>query len=147
MNPDELQIPAYARKQLFVTDIESWSALTLREGNTIAIVMNTSHVLTRQANDLAHELAHIDLRHVPNRVEVSTTGLLLLSDYSDEQEQEADWYAGALLLPRDALAAARRHRKTVEQIAQHFRVSKALCEWRIRMTGVEIQLNRARRAS
>lgn len=44
---------------------------------------------------------------------MSSTGLLLLSDYSDDQEDEADWLAAALLLPRDALvrgAADRRHR-------------------------------------
>jgi Zn-dependent peptidase ImmA (M78 family) len=50
-----------------------------------------------------HELAHIELRRAPARVEVSETGLLLLSDYADEQEQEADWLAAALLLPLDGL--------------------------------------------
>ena len=147
MDPDTLGIPEHARKQLFVTDYESWSALTLKEGDTIAIVMNTKHALTRQANDLAHEMAHLDLHHLPNRVEVSKTGLMLLSDYSDEQEQEADWYAGALLLPRDALAAARRRQHSVAQIAKYFKVSEKLCDWRIRMTGVDVQISRSRRAS
>jgi Zn-dependent peptidase ImmA (M78 family) len=142
-----LDIPDYARKQLFVADYESWSALTIREDDVTAIIINPSHARTRQANDLTHELAHLDLKHVPNRVEVSPSGLLLLSDYSDEQEQEADWYAGALLLPRDALAAARRRQRTTAQIAQQYRVSEKLCEWRIRMTGVDVQMYRARRAS
>jgi len=35
-----------------------------------------------------NELAHIELRPSPARVEVSDSGLLLLSDYSDEQEAE-----------------------------------------------------------
>jgi len=50
------------------------------------IVINPSHAITRQRSDLMHELAHIELRHSPARVEVSRSGLLLLSDYSDEQE-------------------------------------------------------------
>jgi len=92
-----------------------------------------------------HEIAHVELRHVPNRVEVSkATGLLLLSDYSDEQELEADWYGGTLLLPRNVLSYYRARRRTASEIAALFGVSEALCEWRLRMTGVEIQLQRVR---
>jgi hypothetical protein len=96
--------------QLTVIDGDSWSAMTLQLNGLFAIVVNPSHALTRQRNDLMHELAHIELRHAPARVEVSENGLLLLSDYSDEQEQEADWLAAALLLPRDALVQSRSSR-------------------------------------
>ncbi len=68
----------------------------------LANVLNPANALTRQRNDLMHELAHIELKHAPAR-DFSKSGLLLLSDYSDEQEKEADWYAAALLLPRGAL--------------------------------------------
>ena len=81
--------------------------MTIKEGETLGIVLNTAHDITRQRNDLMHELAHVELRHVAARVEVSGSGLLLLSDYSEEQEQEADWHAGALLLPRDAILRLR----------------------------------------
>jgi len=90
-----------------------------------------------------HELAHIELRHSPARVEVSDSGLLLLSDYSDEQEQEADWFAAALLLPRDGLIRLRSGRKTAAEIAAYYGVSEPLCQWRLRMTGVETQMRRA----
>jgi Zn-dependent peptidase ImmA (M78 family) len=109
----------------------------------IGIVLNPEHAATRQRNDLMHELAHIDLKHVPTRVDVSPTGMLLLSDYSDEQEQEADWLAGALLLPRDGLVRLRRQSKTVSDVATFYGVSNALCEWRLRMTGVDVQIRRA----
>ena len=91
--------------------------MTLKEGNLIGVIVNPSHVQTRQRNNLMHELAHFELKHVPTRVDVSSTGLLLLSDYSDEQEQEADWLAAALLLPRNALMVLRSSGRTVEQIA------------------------------
>jgi Zn-dependent peptidase ImmA (M78 family) len=52
-----------------------------------AIVINPEHAVTRQRVDLMHELAHIELRHSPARVEASDSGLLLLSDYSDEQDR------------------------------------------------------------
>jgi hypothetical protein len=75
--------------------------MTLQAAGKFTIVLNPCHALTRQRSDLMHELAHVELRHSPARVEVSQSGLLLLSDYSDEQEREADWFGAGLLLPRE----------------------------------------------
>lgn len=141
----KLGLPKRVFSQLTVIDGDSWSAMTLQLEETFAIVLNPAHAITRQRNDLMHELAHIELRHVPTRVEVSETGLLLLSDYSDEQEQEADWLAAALLLPRDGLVHLRSVRLSAAEIANRYGVSEALCEWRLRMTGVDVQMRRAYR--
>jgi Zn-dependent peptidase ImmA (M78 family) len=138
-----LDISPKAIRQLTVDDQDSWSAMTLREKEQFAIVLNPAHKATRQRNDLMHELSHIELKHVPARVDVSQSGMLLLSDYSDEHEQEADWHAGALLLPRIALVHHRSHKKTAAEIAAVYGVSEALCEWRLRMTGVDTQLRRS----
>lgn len=140
-----LGLPAKETSQLTVIDGDSWSAMTLQLDGAFAIVLNPSHAITRQRNDLMHELAHIELEHTPARVEVSETGLLLLSDYSDEQEQEADWLAAALLLPRDGLIQLRSARQSTPEIANLYGVSEALCEWRLRMTGVDVQMRRAYR--
>lgn len=129
--------------QLTETDASSWSALTLQVDGVFAIVINPAHAKVRQRNDLAHELSHILLRHVPARVDVAPSKLLLLSDYSDEQEQEADWQAGALLVPRNGLVRLRSCQQSVADIAEHFGVSTALCEWRLRMTGVDVQMRRS----
>jgi Zn-dependent peptidase ImmA (M78 family) len=131
--------------QLSVVDRDSWSAMTLQEENILVIILNPAHALTRQRNDLMHELAHIQLEHKPARVEVSKIGMMLLSDYSEEQEQEADWLAGTLLLPRDGLWQMRSQAKSVSEIGSFYGVSDALTEWRIRMTGVDTQLQRSRR--
>jgi Zn-dependent peptidase ImmA (M78 family) len=130
-------------RQLLKIDSGSWSAMTLREDGVTALVLNPSHVRSRQCNDLMHELAHVELKHVPTRVDVSPTGLLLLSDYSAEHEQEADWLAGSILLPRDALVAQRRKGRSVEQIAAAYGVSRELTDWRLRMTGADVQLRRS----
>ena len=138
-----LELSRKAIHQLTVADCDSWSAMTLRDGQHYVFVLNPAHKPTRQRNDLMHELAHVELKHVPTRVEVSQSGMLLLSDYSDDQEQEADWYAGALLVPRTALLHHRSQRKTTAEIAAMYDVSEALCEWRLRMTGVDTQLRRS----
>jgi hypothetical protein len=139
----ELGLPPGAVRQLIQVDPDSWSAMTIQEVQAFGIVLNPAHAMTRQRSDLMHELAHIELRHVPARVQVSVTGLMLLSDYSEDQEQEADWHAAALLLPREGLMRLRAQQKSSDEIAGHYGVSKSLTEWRLRMTGVDIQIRRS----
>lgn len=137
-----LDLTAQAIQQLTVKDSDSWSAMTLQDHGVTAVVVNPAHADTRTQNDLMHELSHIKLGHKPARVEVSKSGLMLLSDFSEEQEQEADWQAAALLLPREGILELRSRSVMTLTIAQHYGVSPALCEWRLRMTGVEVQLRR-----
>ena len=56
---------------------------------------------------------------------------------------EADWHAAALLLPHDGLVRLRAQRKSADEIATHYGVSKSITEWRLRMTGVDIQMRRS----
>ena len=132
-------------QQLIHVDSASWSAMTLFDRGIHLIVVNPAHAPTRKQSDLMHELAHIELGHAPTRVEVSATGLLLLSDYADDQEQEADWHAGALLLPRDGILQLLAQGSSVASIARYYGVSEALCEWRVRMTGCYKQMQRRAR--
>ena len=131
-------------KQLTEVDPDSWSGCTVKECGLTAIIINPAHPKTRQANTLMHEWAHIKLRHKPNRVDRSANGLLLLSDYPKEIEDEADWLAGALLAPREGLLIYRKKGMSVEAIASIYGISRELTNWRLRMTGIEKQL-RARR--
>jgi Zn-dependent peptidase ImmA (M78 family) len=140
----ELKISDSARSQLLKDDSDSWSGMTLRDGDVVAIVLNPVHAPTRRSNTLMHELSHVVLKHVPARVDVSDSGLLLLSHYADDAEAEADWLAAALLLPRDALVSLRRRGESAAAIASSFGTSEQLCEWRLRMTGVDTQIRRAR---
>ncbi|WP_346892504.1 ImmA/IrrE family metallo-endopeptidase [uncultured Roseibium sp.] len=133
INPDHLA-------QLTIHDPDSWSGVTIREGNATAIIINSAHPVTRQANTLIHEWAHVELRHKPNRVDRSEAGLLLLSDYPPELEEEADWLAGAVLVPRDGLLYFRGRGLDKDQIAAYYGVSAELANWRLRMTGVEKQI-------
>ena len=142
LNFADLKLTPDCKVRLLQTDSDSWSGMTLREGTTTAIIVNPSHTLARQCSTLMHELAHFILRHAPARVDVSASGLLLLSEYSEDSEAEADWLAAALLLPRDVLMRHRRRGDSTVQIAARFGTSEQMCEWRLRMTGVDLQLKR-----
>jgi Zn-dependent peptidase ImmA (M78 family) len=139
---DTIELTEKSKLRLLVTDCESWSGMTLNEAGLTAIIVNPNHSRGRQTSTLMHELAHFILKHVPAQVNVSTSGMLLLSDYSDEGEAEADWLAAAMLLPRETLIAWRRRGESIPAIAAAFGVSEQLCEWRVRMTGVDVQLKR-----
>jgi Zn-dependent peptidase ImmA (M78 family) len=126
--------------QLLVKDADSWSGMTLYENGEHLIVLNSSHSPARRTATLMHEIAHIDLDHIPVDVDVSSSGLVLLSDYSSDQEEEADWLGGALLLPEPALMHHRSRGLSIASIAALYGVSEQLCGWRCRMTGVEKRL-------
>lgn len=136
----ELDLEPEHAIQLLERDPDSWSGMTLFDEGVHVVVLNSSHPRTRQTATLMHELAHITLEHSPAEVSISTSGLVWLSDYSPDQEDEADWLGGALLLPERALLSLRRRGLSVSSIATTFGVSEALCQWRCRMTGVEKRL-------
>ena len=131
-------------KQLLERDKESWSAVTLKVGATCLTIVNSEHSLNRQRSSITHELAHIILKHEPDRIDVSTKGYLLLSTFEKEKEDEANWLAGALLVPREGLRRIFRSTKDPQRLAHHLGVSRKLLEWRLRMTGVAVQARRAK---
>jgi len=136
----DLELESEHADQLLVRDPDSWSGMTLLEDGEHVVVLNSSHSEARRASTLMHELAHIILEHIPAQVEVSPSGLVLVSEYSIDQEEEADWLGAALLLPEAALFKLRGRGISVETIAQQFGVSSQICNWRCRMTGVEKRL-------
>jgi len=141
---EEMGLSDESRRQLLEVDPTSWSGMAIRESGLIGVLVNPTHSPERQASTMMHESSHIVLKHVPVRVDVSSAGILLVSEYSEDDEDEANWLAGALLLPRDALKHYRDKGWPAANIISHFGVSQDMYNWRIRMTGVEVQMRRSR---
>ena len=129
--------------QLTKVDVSSWSAATIAEDGKHLVILNSAHADTRQRSSLAHELAHLILNHRPAHTAVSDEGYLFSDRYDAEQEEEADWLGGTLLLPREALLNKYRRARSSEVIAGEFGVSTKLVDWRLRMTGILMQVRRA----
>lgn len=140
--PDDVPgLPAETRKVLLRNDgtPSCWSAVTLIVGEKTLVILNSSHSPARQASDLMHELAHRIRNHEPEEMSISSEGLMLLKAYDKEQEEEADWLAGVLLLPRDALVHIRRQGMPDEEVIASYGVSKRMYTYRVSMTGVNRQ--------
>jgi Zn-dependent peptidase ImmA (M78 family) len=117
-------------------DGDSWSAVTLCTGTKDVIIVNPNHLTGRRASDIMHELAHLIIGHEPARVDVTDDGLLILNTFSQNQEDEAKWLSGCLLLPRPALLTIRRQRIDDSTAAKQYGVSVQMLTYRKRMLGL-----------
>lgn len=129
-------------RQLTETDAASWSAMLVSFGDKHVVVMNTAHSLARRASSLMHECAHVILNHKPEEAGHAAGGLLMVSGYRPQQEAEADWLAGTLLLPRVALLAIVRAGRSNQEAARTYGVSEDLLRMRLDRTGVNLQMRR-----
>lgn len=143
-NVDEVpQLDATSRRVLLHRDPDSWSAVTITDGTKSVVILNSTHSRGRSASDLMHELAHLIIGHQPGRIDLTEDGALMLNTYDRQQEDEANWLAGCLLLPRPALLWLRRERLVLSEAARHFGVSQDMLQYRLRVTGVDYQVRRA----
>ena len=141
-------IPGLSRETVFHltrVDRDSWSAVTISHNGKRLVVLNSGQSEARQTSSLAHELAHIILNHTTDQAVLSDEGFLFRGNYDAVQEEEANWLAGCMLVPRDGLLAACRRSADHRYLAVRFGVSRDMIAWRLRMTGVSRQLKRENR--
>ena len=128
--------------QLVHNDPDSWSAITVSAADRDAIILNPNHRLGRYSSDVMHELAHLLLGHKPSTMFFAGQENLALRGFNKAAEEEANWLAGALLLPRDALVRLRTRNCPTEVACDEFGVSRQMLDFRMRVTGVERQFSR-----
>jgi Zn-dependent peptidase ImmA (M78 family) len=116
----------------------AFSACTFTIGDQRVIVYSPLASPGRTQSDIAHEAAHIILKHAVS--EVRTMGGITFFSCDPDEEQEANWLAGCLLLPRPLLVAATRRGMGAAAIAAAYNVSEQMATFRIRATGVSRQV-------
>ena len=124
-----------------LSDEAGFSATTICVGSRRLIVYNPRHAAGRRANSLAHEVSHLILEHEAG----PAIGLGGCRHWNPEEEAEADWLAGALLVPRESALTWMLTNGDVEEGARHFGVSVDLFRWRVNHTGVMHQIQARRR--
>lgn len=118
----------------------AFSACTFEIGERRVIVCNPLATPGRRTSDVAHELSHLLLKHSVK--DVQTVGELTFFGCDPDEEQEANWLAGCLLLPRSLLLAQISRGATAADLVDLYEVSLQMANYRIRATGVQQQLRR-----
>jgi Zn-dependent peptidase ImmA (M78 family) len=126
-------------------DLQQWafSACTFEVAGAPIVVLNPLRSQGRQRADCAHELAHLLLRHemrVPERV-----GDYVFFTGNPDQEDEANWMAGAILLPRQAVLKAVLRGMNAAALAEHYQTTEEMSRFRINATGAGVQAARRRK--
>ncbi len=118
----------------------SWSggaaSHTLPDGRKL-IILNPTHGKNRQNATLMEEVCHVFLGHKPSRLAIENrdkNGKIIARDYNQSIEEEAYSTGTAALVPFTALRRMVDEGKTVNEIARHFNVSRALVEFRIKVS-------------
>lgn len=108
----------------------SFSAVTVPRGVRTAIVHNDTHHPYRQRSNICHELAHSFLGH-EHAPPLTDEGARI---HDGGIEAEANFLAGALLLPNEAAVHIVRNR--LEHLARdRYGVSPQMLEFRLRVSG------------
>lgn len=111
----------------------AFSAVTVFDGRRRLIVYNDAHARTRQASDLAHELAHALLQHPPHAA-MDERGCRV---WPVVLEEEANWLGPVLLVPDSVALSVAHQGLSVTEAARQYCVSPQLMRFRVNMTAAQ----------
>ena len=121
----------------------AFSAATFHlPGSRTVAVYNPISEHARTNSDIAHELAHILLDHDVREIQQLVGHTFLTCN--PEQEEEANWLAGCLLLPRPLLLREVYAGISPDTLAAKYEVSLPMARFRLNTSGVLLQARRAR---
>ncbi len=133
-------LSAQTREHLLGSASEAWSggacSRPLPDGRKI-VVLNPNHGRLRTNATLMEEVSHVFLGHQPNRLHIvaEDEGERAISrDYRKADEEAAYGIGAAALVPYSSLRRSVLKGQTAFQIARHFRVSRELVEYRLKVT-------------
>lgn len=121
-----------------------WSAALVPVGSARVILENTGHSPGRRHASMAHELSHHLLEHEFGDVLLTDDGC---RKFDPENEKEANFLAGELLIPYRAALKAAFAEKTNEEIAARYGVSTQFAQMCMKGARVHAQRALAKQAS
>jgi len=128
------------RERLLGPASEEWSggacSHALPDGRRV-VILNPNHGPARTNATLMEEISHVFLGHQPSRLKVlasNKSGRTVARDYRRADEEAAYATGAAALVPFAALRKFVLAGQKSTQIAKHFRVSRELVEYRLKVT-------------
>jgi hypothetical protein len=141
VNFDQIKgLSSETRDHLLGEASEKWSggacSIPLPDGRKI-VILNPSHGRMRTNATLMEEVSHVFLGHRPSRLKVvaeTENGQTVSREYRKTDEEAAYATGAAALVPYSALRRFVLDGQTIEKIAKHFRVSRELVAYRLKVT-------------
>jgi hypothetical protein len=138
---DEIKgLSTEVRDHLLGSASEQWSggacSLPLPDGRKI-VILNPNHGRMRTNATLMEEVSHVFLGHQPSRLKVvgeTKNGQTVSREYRKADEEAAYATGAAALVPFAALRRFVLEGLSSQQVAKHFRVSRELIEYRLKVT-------------
>lgn len=120
-----------------------FSAALVPCGTGMLIVDNDLHSPARRVSSIAHEMAHVLCEHQFTEALITADGCRAASR---EDEAQADWLGGELLITYTAAVAAARAGWDDEQVADAYGVSAPRAAMRMNASGARLLVRRQRAA-
>lgn len=130
-----------ARDHFLKANGSALSGALIPVGTGAIILENDAQPLTRRRTTMCHELAHVVLEH---QFGVSLSADERKCGLGGDQEDEADWLSGEMLIPCDGAIRLARSNVTDLQAANTFDVSLAVARWRMNHSGARKIVARSR---
>jgi Zn-dependent peptidase ImmA (M78 family) len=121
-------------------DTAAFSAATLACGPTRRVILhNDGHDWRRQRSNIAHEIAHLVLKH-PFTLPIDGYGC---RNIDRDVEEEATWLGATILIPDAAALHIVRAALSTPAACELYGVSAPLLRMRINASGARVRLARA----
>jgi hypothetical protein len=130
-----------ARDHFLQAEGSALSGALVPVGTGVAILENDAQPPARRRTTMCHELAHVVLEH---EFGVSLSADERKCGLGGDQEDEADWLSGEMLIPYDGAFRLARANATDQQAAELFDVSLAVARWRMNHSGARKVVERTR---
>jgi Zn-dependent peptidase ImmA (M78 family) len=138
-------LPECPEKGLLLAQARGYgfSAAACYEGTRAFILLNDASERKRQASDIAHELAHVILRHQPVNPFIEGG----IRDFSPSDELEAETLGPILLVSEQAALSAfrliQRKAHTVSSLSEAWGITEQVISWRMNAVGAQRRIRSA----
>lgn len=140
VDPENIEVIEIARKfglNVYGADLDNTLSGFIKRVNGVNnIYVNNNHAGTRQRFTVAHEIGHFVLH---NELINTNNGTVLFRGLGDnwEIENQADYFAAALLMPKDAVRGVYNNlHENIYATARVFRVSEQAMRIRLQEMGL-----------
>jgi IrrE N-terminal-like domain len=120
-------------------DTATFSAALIPDGTGRLIIDNDSHAPSRRRSSVAHEMSHIVLEHQFAAAILGPNGCRAVHK---DIEDEAEWFAGELLITFRAAVTLARHGASDAEVAQRYGVSPRRAGMRMNASGARTIVSR-----